>query len=471
MDLVSRQIALHLLRDIVSRLDKLERTTTISTIGLSDAIESVLERRFIECLSQLSKVEGLPRVSVIKEVVNGREGYHLFVGENKYTIEMQVDLGHQQGVKRPSRPDFVIRPLSAGGKRKPIAVFCDGWKFHKSIIRDDAAKRTAIINSGNYWIWSIVSDDVDAAIACKSGDGLPDPYTTKSNRADMRPPPGLVGPPPGAFKRNAIAELIHWLSLPAVDADIWVQGAWAASIGWLMRLVPTTTEHSTFVQLTNRELRQRLPIWLPEPPSSSFEAALDGQRLFNIHGVWPASVHRDLARDVPSPNVVWFDDAAETDDAAKKAEWRWWLWAFNWLQTMPGSMLVTQSGVESQDYVGLNPANAESAVDIVLLPDEAAGWSDVLEQVVSSMTEDIRKLIGMRLPPPDEVGFPLEDESGEELSMAELTWLNQRVVVLAADFHADQGRWQANGWDAVISVGDWPNLVSGLLSESERSKQ
>jgi len=464
MEFVSRRTALTLLEELVAGLDKLERTTTISNIALNHALDSVLEQRFLESLKRLSMVDGLPRIQLIQEIVNGRTGFHLLVGENKYTIELQVDLDASQGVKRPSRPDFIIRPLSSSTKRKPIAIFCDGWTYHKAITREDAAKRTAILNSGKYWVWSVVMDDVEIALQDKTDNALPTPYKTKVNRIDFPTPPGLQSASPSAFTRNAVAELLHWLNQPAKTEDIWISNAWAAAMGWLLRLVPTSPADSTAIQSTNQALRSRLPSWLPDVPTKAVDSGLPGTPLFNIHGVWAALEHMGNNTVARIPNIVWFDDTRDEPDKDRHLEWRWWLWAFNWLQAIPGTILATQSGIDNDDYVALNPAYTAPPTPLVAVSSPSA-WAGAFTEMLSALVEEAKKLAAAGMRAPDEVGYILTSPEGEELSMAELIWETEKVALLTSEYKGDSEMWQSQGWQAVVHEEEWGAKLLTLLEE------
>ena len=54
--------------------------------------------------------------------------------------------------------------------RRPIAVFCDGWAYHRAIVQADAQKRSALVASRRYWVWSVTYDDVKAALGRRSVD-------------------------------------------------------------------------------------------------------------------------------------------------------------------------------------------------------------------------------------------------------------------------------------------------------------
>jgi DEAD/DEAH box helicase domain-containing protein len=95
----------------------------------------------------------------------------LDLGGQRYRIEPQRNVDASDGVSVASKPDFMIWPWSGGGPRRPIAVFCDGWEYHQHSIREDALKRSALVASGRFWIWSVTHEDVTRAL---SGDPTTD---------------------------------------------------------------------------------------------------------------------------------------------------------------------------------------------------------------------------------------------------------------------------------------------------------
>ncbi len=71
-----------------------------------------------------------------------------------------MNLGPEQGVVIPSKPDFVLWP-ETNPASLPMAVFLDGWQYHKDRIGDDIAKRMAIARSGRFNVWSLTYDDIE----------------------------------------------------------------------------------------------------------------------------------------------------------------------------------------------------------------------------------------------------------------------------------------------------------------------
>ena len=116
-----------MLKQILSGRNSLERIQNIRQISVNTLLDSLLEAKFLEALS-MAQVNG-KRVEMNKAVVGGKEGYSLTIGENLWRLELQVPLTSDQGVKIPSKPDFVFRP-QRNPNRKPVAVFTDGKAYH-----------------------------------------------------------------------------------------------------------------------------------------------------------------------------------------------------------------------------------------------------------------------------------------------------------------------------------------------------
>jgi DEAD/DEAH box helicase domain-containing protein len=92
MEKVSRDNAKAVLADLVGRWGNCSGDT-ISDIFINPNFDSVLEARFIESLKRLSGVGGLPMVKLVQDVVNGKAGWVLEVGSQRYRIEPQCELG------------------------------------------------------------------------------------------------------------------------------------------------------------------------------------------------------------------------------------------------------------------------------------------------------------------------------------------------------------------------------------------
>lgn len=156
---VSRRTAVKILTQIIQHEASLKTVQTIGDVVQQNALfDSELERRFIEALRRRVG-DAVGRFEVKEEVVRGKPGYFLKAGDLTWTIEPQVSLGPDQGVVIHCKPDFVLWPETAPGCM-PIAVFLDGWQYHKDRIGDDIAKRMAVARSGKFAVWTLTSDDI-----------------------------------------------------------------------------------------------------------------------------------------------------------------------------------------------------------------------------------------------------------------------------------------------------------------------
>ena len=121
--------------------------------------ESELELRFLSWLERQVKQQGGKFQAV--PVQRGKSGYLLQIGNATWEIEPQVELCDHFCVKEPARADFLFRQTSGSEDLSlPIAVFLDGWEFHKDRIHQDVRQRLAIKNSGQLLVWSMTWDDV-----------------------------------------------------------------------------------------------------------------------------------------------------------------------------------------------------------------------------------------------------------------------------------------------------------------------
>lgn len=156
----SRDRAIDMLAQLVRHKSEVEKVKSLSDIGTSSLFDSNLERMFVESLKHLSLDNSQDRPSLSKEIIRGRQGYRFSYRDIVWEVTPQYYMGMKQGVEVNSNPDFLIEPVTLRGKRKPIAVFLDGWQYHKRNVMDDQLKRMAIIRSGNYRVWSIHYYDV-----------------------------------------------------------------------------------------------------------------------------------------------------------------------------------------------------------------------------------------------------------------------------------------------------------------------
>lgn len=475
MELVSRDSAKVVLSELVEALPLLERVKTISDIYINPNFDSVLEARFIESFKKMSGVGGLPTIKLVQDVVNGKSGYVLELGGQRYRIEPQCSLNADLEVAVPSLPDFVIWPWASGSKRRPIAVFCDGWAYHKACMREDALKRSAIVASNRFWTWSVTHQDVAAAI-----DGNPDsdldPATVALARHDgSKAPSAVPHHQKNAFTQNAVARLLHWLSTPVggADNDAAVE-AQQRNASWLeLLMVPATADDRAQAEAQRGTWLPQLPLHVREPGPGFAPVTSKSLDSVGALGWWPMA----LAKGFPmspgwsAPGVVLLDEAGAKDDESLHYSWRRWLQLFNTLQFLPSVWLVTASGLSQHDYDGLAPSRpdvtpAQSAMQLVA----GVAWQALIDEALGALTPGLKTLAQAGAEPPS-VGLELADAKGRVMADCELAWAASKLVILRADQADLLEIWEAEGWrtllldDEGLQAADkaWHEAVASLL--------
>lgn len=452
MDLVSRERAREVLSELVGALGQMERVNTISEIFINPNFDSVLEARFIESLRRLGLPEaasasGMPRTKLVQDIVNGKSGWLLEAADERYKVQSQCDLGPNDGVAVASCPDFMIWPWPATPAKRPIAVFCDGWAFHKDTIREDAAKRSALVASGRFWVWSVTHDDVKAALDGMTVTDLESPLIRMNRHVGSAAAVTLPRAEPGAFASNAVAQLLGWLARPESGAVERAQrnAVWAT---FLMTQPPTAADAAA-MEATLTALWMQLPAWMQGPLASSLPVlSRDGVQP-QLAWRWSASLLKRRLDAGVVPGLLLLDEALADSEQALHLHWRHWLALFNTLQVLPGLMMMSASGLEAGDCDVLRPAvSAPPAVadDGAAL---AAEWAAALDQALPAVHTGLRVLATAGLAPPVP-GHELADDRGRVQAEAELAWPQHRVAVLLPDQEDLAWAWREAGWRVVL---------------------
>lgn len=481
MELVSRSMAKAVLTDLVEALDGLESVETISDIYINPNFDSVLESRFIESLKRLGGQGGIPPVKLVQDVVHGKSGYVLEVGTQRYKIEPQCSLGNDQGISVASKPDFVIWPWAASSSRRPIAVFCDGWAYHKESLRADALKRSAIVSSGRFWVWSVTHNDVASAMKGDLDTDLDSPLVTMSRHGGEGAPVNVPRAQEKAFTVHAVTRLLMWLAAPAAEQDIGVKqlqrnGLWH---GFLM--VPNNEAERALCDALLGQWRDRMPAHLQAVMHGMAPSVAKTAGLCLQFSNWPLSVARDgmdAVQGWQAPGVLVLDDTAATGEEPLHVAWRQWLHLFNTLQALPGMWLVTSSGLDALDYTGLTYKLGELPAQSATQAAMYGAWGEVLAQSQQAMQAGLQKLAHAGAIPP-EVGTELADEKGKVVADAELCWAASKLVILRDDQADLCDVWSSQGWRVLmldntftqIGGAPWEEAVAALMSLTLPNKE
>jgi DEAD/DEAH box helicase domain-containing protein len=465
MEQVSRDRAREVLTELVSATDQLERVPTISDIFINPNFDSALEARFIEALRQLSGCKGLPTVKLVQDIVNGKSGYLLEVASQRYWIEPQVELTGTDGVSIACKPDFVIWPGKASSFRRPMAVFCDGWTYHRDSLREDAQKRSALVASGRFWVWSVTSDDVKAALDGELNTDLESPLTTMNYHAGEMAPPSLPRAGPQAYSHHAIAQLLTLLSKPAADAADPALEQPRSNAIWatFLMVAPPGSPDAAQAEVRLRDVWPRLPGWAQEVTEPhAISCSRDGAEPA-LYVRWPQAFVHGTALDCQPPGVLVFNDVEPADEATRHTRWRCWLHLYNTFQTLRGVLLATTEGLQHHDYEMIMPAGTHAAGT---QPTDATSqaWAGVLNGVLPEVKAGMQKLMEADVPPPDEVGYEHANDDGDVDAEAEAAWLAAQVVLLTEAQAEFASIWQAQGWTTVLVREAWEVTVQDKLN-------
>ena len=162
----SRNTALAVLNAILEQADSLRQVDGLRSVKVNPFLESELETRFVEALRRID-VDGKP-VRVREDIVGGKPGFVLTTTNLTYYMEAQPEFGESAGLAIASRPDFVIRPARESPGQPPIAIFMDGFEYHRGKTDEDSAKRMALVRAG-FLVWSLTWHDLEVALG-KSDD-------------------------------------------------------------------------------------------------------------------------------------------------------------------------------------------------------------------------------------------------------------------------------------------------------------
>ena len=457
---ISRKVALGMLDTILAQADTLEEVEGLRSVKVNPVLESELEARFVQALRRWDL--GGPRVQVREDVVAGKLGYVVTVGEMIYTMEAQAQCGSSEGVAVASRPDFVLRATREAADRPPVAVFMDGFEFHRDTLDEDSAKRMALVRAG-YLVWSLTWHDLSPAFGGEDDcpnlladdDGhmrglqhaLDERWGTEAVRSRLDEP--------------SLAMLIQYLAAP--DAFAWKRAVFT-------RLLPVF-EPAT-MQDGGLADRVRSLVQRPDGLQDAFSDlpvplafALRCERQDAQDALAELALALPLAAvDAAEPDallaVLHVNDAllAETD---ARALWNGVLRLYNLLQFLPGAWWTTAMGVDRGNYASFGATVGAGDAEL-----NDSAWAEAASLANSELREVLLQMAEMGMPVP-EVGFELADSAGRVVAEAELAWPDERLAVLLGEESTvpfEEADWQ------VVAAGS-SDLVATLAAALAAEEQ
>lgn len=448
LEQVSREKGIEMLEAILKAWDGLKPAQTLERIDLpDDFIESELEGRFI---AALGKAFEKPEHRWSKVLRNGKPCYTFKSGNRAWTIEPQVQLSGADGVAAPSRPDMVLWPSGDEAGVLPVAVFMDGFLYHvrpddpHGGIADDIDKRTAILRSGRFLVWSLTWNDLEdfdrerhTAEACLFSGLAPRWETARrllhkiGNTFDT-----------GLAAASGMDTLLAYLKHP--DPKTWGRGMAAVVLNAM--LFPPLYDVAQVDRLAEALCGEAAPEMTEPEPVDHGAGCL-------------ARLHREPAVTLllhcgleEANQFEWNRVRAvlriEDDPASRSAEgykdaWRKALGAANLFQFLPAFAWTSAelAGVKTgKRPEAPEPEKQETAADI-----DREELQEALELCDPACRELLKACARAGKPLPV-VGYELAGPDGRVCAEAELAWPDAKIVVLTEAQAEFAGLFEERGW-------------------------
>ena len=461
---ISRSTAIRILKSILSGKDNLTKIEKLAIIPVNSLFDSELERRFVEAVAQMGNENR--KVEISKSLVNDKEGYVLKVNDSSWEIEPQVTLGPTQGVSIQCKPDFIIRPIGRLDKL-PVAIFTDGFIYHKDKVADDTLKREAIRRSGRYRVWALSWRDVQSVFQSQ-GD-----YATRTLAPETMPAGAkMYQPTITAAKADALRpakmstfELLmryletedseklfeaharaYSLSLldPGKAANSLAFVDWNDTIGKANAQVHFTDD--TFVQPGSF-----FGTWIPRSSDTHFYA---------YAGILSAAMKAD--KNAPISVLALLDDRADSRTDKYEQEWNGFWQFFNVMQFAERFAAVSNTGLDAHAYVALPYGQTDTAAeDNTPATPVGEGWAEIREMLFDDTTVKLADALEEKgVTAPEEAGYELANDSGEVIAEIELAWTSRKVGYMTEEQTADRENAESAGW-TIFTTADEIDTVFG----------
>lgn len=483
---ISREHARKLLRAIIDNKEKLVSIKSVSDIDIDGVVESELERLFIETLKGLAK-----EFVVTKEFYHNRSAWFIASKLNpasSWHLVPQVELGASEGVYLDTRPDFVLYPASILAGVKPLAIYLDGFAFHKKIVFDDVAKRNAVRDSGRYNTWTLGWHDIVQSDKSKLKEffGL--------HRQEIQPKEALY---PKFIERNyqtlrSVYEgennfslLKKWLHQPKETSVFFRQAAMANCFYWLAisksRDIAVKAKFEYEMRENSSESRfKELCIDKPYLFGGLLDSVATSQRLVEVATVFPVESYGYVVKDAvkgqksfeyAESNMrlhICFDDRDIHNENFEEYLAGFWK-LVNICQFM-SDFTYTSRILLADDTRYKSPLKRQASALNQQSSAQAAGddWQLIIEHELLG-PDVIKALIEGGFSAPS-VGYELTNEDGEILADAELAWPSKQIVLLLPEQQSAATLFESMGWSVVVSELNEAGFeqLNTLLKENSR---
>ena len=441
---ISRERGIRLLSQLIEAGGRRVPKQKLDAIRAQSLFGSMLEKKFVDTLQSFVVDTKLGRWE--QTIIRGGQGFRFELGDSDrlWELELQPSLGMAQGVSIQSQPDFLLR--CDDQDVRPVAIFTDGFEFHvhpHNKLADDLRKRRAILESGNYQVWSVTWSDLDPGKAdhvmlCHSK--VAQMLEKYGSLAASR---GQVVPDPRRLLRNGLEQLKAYIEAP--ERAGWSQLAHYLVFRPLNMLAEQRSTDATVLTSSLEGWRAGNALFPPETVEGGDWAWNDKAGL-NQDMLTCMTVDDAISNRVHQAFVLGRlnDSEHEVTGSEFHERWRRFLASMNLYQFCDTFRFWSTSEAMSGDAPDL--PFAEAAVPI----DE---WQDIVNDVAAEVRQYVRDLGRMDLP--EVARTPLVEHFNDNIdddAFAELAWpaLTPPVAVLAGDQATLARKWQDLGWKVIV---------------------
>ena len=487
----SKQRAVEQLQAILEHWTKLTTAErSLSDITINTRAESELELRFIE---KLREGKGAPRgvtVSLKSDVIQGRKGYLLSLTRAKrvvrWKLQQQVLLGESEGVSCDSRADFLLTPTAGG---KPIAIYTDGWEFHRGRLATDAQQRMALQRSGRFLFWGLSWDDVvEKAPSPKAPldpNGLKQDLNPKFNHEpelflnrwwpeELRAKALVM--PQAAQSMSSLELLMAYLAEPS--ETLW-QGM--AQQFALAQVSQQPLDHPELGEaISSGHLQSHVEEWRGNGTGNR----ILGQELtigcgLSVLGLVDLGL-QEQTHPCASLRVSHFEINEDLLPEQQQAAWREWLRLGNLFQFLPHGLITTPGWTGAEQPVAVDTPTVWIKSGAATAPSPTpehpvqqqrqSTWRAIVElaikechHLLNALKEPLLETTSLPLP---EDGYELIGSRGEVIAQAELAWASHHLAVVVDP--ADLDTFTQRQWVCWL-LGDPPDVIANAILQHLRN--
>lgn len=450
------------MKSILSGKDNVLKIDKINDIPVNPLFDSELEQYFMEAIRTK-----LGSSNVSDTIRNGKHSYYVKLDDFAWEIEPQVLLDAGSDVSVACKPDFVFWPVSAPDY-KPVAVFTDGFLYHKDIVSDDTIKREAIRRSGNFRVWSLSFKDVQSVFvpqgdfytATLEAEKMPSGKTMyqnmiKKHKADAIEP----------SKLSSFDLLLEYLKQP--DAEKIFKGqAYAYSLSLLepslMKNSLAFNNWKLIVEAVNDQTHfTDTDFVFPGTVYGSWIPRNSNAHLAIHSGVLALALKAEGAVAV----CAVLNDEKEYRTDKYEQEWNGF-WRFhNLMQFSDEFMAVSSTGMSRMDYLAL-PVAVNAVSDPVTSTTEIDDVWDAIKELLfdddAKAFVELAKDAGVPAPAEDNIGYEVEGDDGEVVATVEIAWPERCVGFMTIEQADDKEKLEKLGWK-ILNLIDAADIDAASL--------